>query len=156
MKVTQTIVCFILGAGLACGLFALPTAGAADADTRIPAIIEEGFKVWAAKDASYAFDVWKKGGLLESDAKPATLARYFARMDHTIGNYKSYETIQSKTISQSSKIVYLSVNFEQAAIYGRFLVYHGANGWVIQNMDFSPKPEAIMPWLSFAGEDYTQ
>jgi hypothetical protein len=155
MKITQIVASFFLGTGLACGLFA-PPVGAADTDAQIPAIIQEGFKVWAAKDASYAFDIWKKGGLLETDVKPATLARYFARMDHTIGSYKSYDTIQSKTISQSSKIVYLSVNFEQAAIYGRFLVYRAGNGWVIQNMDFSPKPEAIMPWLSFAGEDYTQ
>jgi hypothetical protein len=46
------------------------------------------------------------------------------------------------------------VNFEQAAVYGRFLLYRADKGWVVQNMDFSPKPEAIMPWLAFEGGTY--
>lgn len=142
---------------LACVLFALPRAIAADAGGPIPAVIQAGFKYWAAKnDASYAFDIWKKGGLLDTDAKPAELARYFGRIDHTVGNYKSFETIQSKPIGDSSRIIYLSINFEHAAVYGRFLVYRTDKDWVVQNMDFSPKPEAIMPWLAFTGENYEQ
>ena len=127
---------------------------AADSSAPVPSLIQGGFSLWAKKGASYAFDVWKIGGLMEGDNKPAALASYFSRMDRTIGNYKSYEVITTKTIGQASQIVYLSMNFEQAAIYGRFLLYRADKGWVVQNMDFSPKPEAIMPWLAFAGGTY--
>lgn len=144
--------CIILSAGL----LAPPATNAADANQKIPGIIQDGFKSWAGRDASYAMDVWKKGGLLENDSKPAALARYFNQMDRALGKYKSYDAIDSKPVSQSSKIIYLSVNFEQAAVYARFLVYRTDNGWVVQNMDFSAKPEAIMPWLAFAGENYGQ
>ena len=92
---------------------------------------------------------------MEDDSKPGALATYFGRMDRTLGNYKSYDVIENKRVSQSSQIVYLSMNFERAAIYGRFLLYRTDKGWVVQNMDFSPKPEAIMPWLAFAGGNYT-
>jgi len=122
----------------------------------MPAVIDAGFKLWAAKNVSYAFDAWKKGGLLENDSKPVTLSRYFSRMDRTLGNYLSYEPVQTKSVGDSTRIVYLAIRFEHAAMYARFLTYRSANGWLIQNMDFSPKPEAMMPWLTFEGEDYTQ
>ena len=93
---------------------------------------------------------------MEDDGKPEKLAGYFSRMDRTLGGYKSHEMIESKQIGQSSRIFYLSINFERAAVYARFLVYRTDKDWVVQNMDFSAKPEALMPWLAFAGSDYTQ
>jgi len=157
MNTCQAILRSVALIGLVCGLSALPTAVAADANPPVPAIIQDGFKSWAAKnDASYAFDVWRKGGLLETDAKPAQLARYFGQMDHVVGNYKSFEAIDSKPVGRSSRIVYVAINFQNAAVYGRFLMYRTDKDWVVQNMDFSPKPEAIMPWLAFTGEDYSQ
>jgi hypothetical protein len=141
-------VCFGLG---------VPRSHAAGADEPIPGIIEDGFKAWAAKGTAYnALDIWKKGGLLETDAKPMTLTRYFSQMDHSLGKYKSFESVQTKTISQSSHILYLAINFEHGAIFGRFLLYRTDKDWVVQNMDFSSKPEALMPWLAFTGENYDQ
>jgi hypothetical protein len=137
-------------------LLAAPLSVSAAPDLSVPSIIKDGFKIWPAKDASYAIDIWKKGGLLENDNKPNILARYFGQMDHTLGHYLSYEAIDSKPVGQSSKILYVAINFDQAAVYGRFLLYRTGSGWVVQNMDFSAKPEAIMPWLSFAGENYGQ
>lgn len=138
-----------------CLLFILP-ATAADSNVPTPQIVQDGFNIWAKKGASYAFDTWKVGGVLENDNKPSVLSNYFFRMDRTIGNLKSFEIIQSKRVSQNSQILYLSLNFEKAAIYGRFLLYRTEKGWVVQNMDFSPKPEALMPWLAFAGETYNE
>lgn len=137
-------------------LFALPMAASATPDLSVPAIIKDGFRIWPGKDASYALDIWKKGGLLDNDSKPAQLSRYFSQMDHTFGNYRSFDAIDSKPVSQSSKIVYVAINFQNAVVYARFLVYRADNGWVVQNMDFSPKPEAVMPWLAFSGENYGQ
>lgn len=129
-------------------------AGAADSNAQAPAIIQDGFSLWAKKGVSYAFDAWKIGGLMEDDAKPGSLSRYFGRMDRAVGNFKTYEVIETKRINSSSQIIYLSLNFERAAVYGRFLLYRTDKDWVVQNMDFSPKPEAIMPWLAFAGGAY--
>ena len=158
MNITKTFLRVALILGIVCGGFALPVARAADSDASIPTIIQNGFKSWAAKDASYAFDIWKMGGLLENDSKPAKLAGYFARMDRTLGKCISCELIESKRIGDSSRTVYMSINFEHAAVYARFLMYRPTKDkdLVVQDMDFSPKPEAIMPWLSFAGQDYGQ
>ena len=138
-----------------CLVFA-PLTRAADTDTPLPAIIGIGFKLWAAKDVSYAFDAWKTGGLLENDNKSGRLASYFNRMDRTLGNFKGYDIVDSKRVSANSRTVYVAINFEHAAVFGRFLVYRADKDWVVQDMDFSPKPEAVMPWLAFAGQDYSQ
>ena len=130
---------------------------AADPDAAIPPVIDQGFQMWAKKaSSSYAMDIWKKGGLLEDDRKPNLLANYFSRIDRTVGNFKSYEMINAKQINGSSQIIYLSINFEHAAVYARFLLYRPDKSWVVQNMDFSTKPEGIMPWLAFSDLNYSE
>jgi hypothetical protein len=157
MRITRIVPLTALAAAIVCScLFQAPRAGAADSDA-VPAIIDNGFAAWAKKGyATYAFDIWKKDGLLDDLRKPAALTAYFKNLDRTLGSYKTYEIVATKHVGASSLIVYLSVNFEHAPVYGRFLVYQTGKDWVVQNIDFSMKPEALMPWLAFAGEDYSQ
>ena len=70
-------------------------------------------------------------------------------MARPLGNYKSYELIETKGIGQTSRTVYLSMIFERGIVYARFLVCRADKDWVVQDMDFNTKPEAIMPWLTF-------
>lgn len=139
-----------------CLLPLLHVRAAEGSSSAVPAIVQNGFKAWAKnRDASWAFDVWKIGGLLERDNKPGILSRYFRDMDQTLGSYLSYEVIDTKRVGQNSTIVYLSVNFAHAAVFGRFMLYQGDKDWVVQNMDFNARPEAVMPWLAFEGGTYT-
>ena len=122
-----------------------------------PDIIQNGFNAWAKnRSASWAFDVWKIGGLMELDNKPVILSRYFLQMEQPLGNYVSYELVETRRLGQNSEVLYVAINFDRAAVFGRFMLYLTAKGWVVQNMDFSPKPEAMMPWLAFEGGTYTQ
>ena len=89
---------------------------------------------------------------MEGSNKAGTIARSFRNLSGALGNYKSHEVIQSKSISQASQVLYLAVNFERGVVYGRLLVYRTEKDWVVQNMDFSERPEALMPWLAFEGE----
>jgi len=128
----------------------------AETNTFVPPIIQDGFAMWAKRDPSYAFEVWRKGGILEFDRKISVLSNYFKNLERTTGGYKSYDTIVTKQISQRSETVYVAVNFEHCAIYARFMLYRDDKGWVVQNMDFNSKPESIMPWLAFEGTDYSE
>lgn len=128
-------------------------ASAADTNQGLPAVIEAGFQAWTKGGGIDAILMaWQRGGLLEGSNKAATEARYFRSLLPTLGNYRSHELIHSKAISRASQIVYLSINFERGVVYGRFLVYRADKDWVVQNMDFSERPETIMPWLAFEGE----
>ncbi len=89
---------------------------------------------------------------MEGTTKAAVQAAYFRNLSSALGNYKSHEVLESKAIGHSSQVLYLSINFEKGAVYGRFLLYRTERDWVVQNMDFNARPEAIRPWLAFEGE----
>lgn len=143
---------FGLLVGSCCLLLPAWTSGA-DSNQALPALIEAGFQAWTKGGGIDAILMtWERGGLLEGSNKAAVQARYFRSLMPALGNYKSHELIHSKAISRTSQVVYLSINFERGIVYGRFLVYRTDKDWVVQNMDFSERPEAIMPWLAFEGE----
>jgi hypothetical protein len=125
-------------------LFALGSF-AADPPSSIPPAIQKGLTLYERGGAEVAFDAWQHGGLLDGDGRVASKVRAFKEMTTAIGNYRSSEVIAVKEIGNNSRIVYLCMNFKRGAIYGNFLLYRGENDWVVQNLFFSTRPEAIMP-----------
>jgi hypothetical protein len=138
------------------GMLWLMPAVEAAAKPSVPPVVQDGFTAWNKGGAILAFDVWRKGGLLEDNGKVASQSGYFKRLDQALGNYRSYDVVESKSIGVNSQILYLSMDFERGAVYARFLVYHTGKAWVVQDMDFSTKPEAIMPWVAFQGVNYAE
>jgi hypothetical protein len=150
MKFARILVRSALFFGLGSCLFSCSgPAGGADPNPSLPPIIQSGFTMLTKGGVDLALDVWRKGGLMEAENKPAVQSAYFKRLDRALGNYRSWEPVELKKISPSSMILYLSMNFDRGAVYARFVLYRTAKDWVVQNMDFSTKPEAIMPWLAF-------
>lgn len=128
----------------------LPILRAADADLTnpIPAIVQAGLAVFASGGAEPAVLAWRKGGPLEGEKDATAQTENFRQMERSFGHYRSYELIETKDIAKSSKIIYLAMNFERGASFARFLVYRTRKDWIVQDMDFDTKPEAIMPWLA--------
>lgn len=141
-----------LGVGGGCWLL-LVKARAADSRSPIPSVIEAGFSLWTKGGAiDGVLNVWQKGGLLEGDNKVVSQANYLRRINQVAGNYRSHEVLETKSIGRSSEVLYLSIHYERAAVYARFLLYRTEKDWVVQNVDFSVRPEALMPWLAFEGD----
>jgi len=146
----------VLGLGCSCWLL-LPKVRAADPPPTAPPVIEAGFALWTKGAAmETVFNVWQKGGLLEGATKVSTQANYIRRIAQVAGSYQSHEVMQTKPIGRTSQVLYLEISFERAAVYARFLLYRTEKDWVVQNMDFSERPEALMPWLAFEGDRSTQ
>ncbi len=114
----------------------------------VPAIIQKGFALYASGGTAPAFGTWRQGGLLERDNLVSERAERFNTMANLLGNYRGYDLVDAKEIGKSSRILYLSIHFDRGAMYARFLVYRAEKDWVVQNMDFNTRPEAIMPWLA--------
>jgi hypothetical protein len=128
----------------------------ADSTGNIPPAIQKGLTLYERGGADVAFDAWQHGGLLDGDARVASKVRAFKEITATIGNYRASEVIALKEIGKSSRIVYIAMNFKRGAVYGNFLLYKGESDWVVQNMFFSTRPEAIMPWLALEKESEPQ
>jgi hypothetical protein len=93
---------------------------------------------------------------MEGDRKVVAEASYFKRLDPAMGGFKGFDVVQTQTISSSSELVYLAINFQRAVVFGRFLVYRADQDWVVQNMDFNVKPEALVPWLALPAAGATE
>ncbi len=140
------LVLSLLCAGL---LLSAPTA-TADPNPPVPAVLDAGFSFYAKAGAELALDTWRKGGLAEVDGvKIAAQLGYIRQAERAVGNYRSYDVIEARRIGASSRILYLSINYQRGAVYARFVVFRTEKDWVVQSMDFSLKPETIMPWLAF-------
>ncbi|MGD0538403.1 MAG: hypothetical protein ABSC03_12260 [Verrucomicrobiota bacterium] len=141
---------FILALGLlgACCLGRAP-GQAAPADASARGVLEAGFSLYAKGGADLALDTWRKGGLAEMDSgKLASQNAYLRQAERAMGNYRSYEAVQTKRVGANSQILYLAINYQRGAVYARFLLFRTERDWVVQSMDFSLKPEAVMPWLA--------
>ena len=121
---------------------------AADTRSSLPSILETGFSLFTKGGADPALDAWRKGGLAENDSRANAQVAFFRQLDSAIGNYRSHEVIDTKRIGSSSQIFYVGINFERGTVFGRFLLYRTEKDWVVQSMDFSTRPEAIMPGLA--------
>lgn len=133
--------------------FGSVAASAADSNPVLPSVIQAGFDSWAkGGGVEGAIYLWQKGGLLEGSNRAADASGRLQRASQNLGSYVGCEQLRTDSIGKSSLVLYLSLNFQRGAVYARFLLYHTDKSWVVQDMDFSTHPEAIMPWLSFAGE----
>jgi hypothetical protein len=139
---------FVLGIGC---LWQFSQVGMADISPSIPSVVQKGLRLYESGGPEPAFDTWRHGGLLDGAGRTETDVRNFKEMVSPIGNYVSCDLIESREIGRTSRIVYLSMNFERGVVYASFLVYNAQKDWVVQKMDFNTKPETIMPWLALEG-----
>lgn len=122
---------------------------AAEPGSGLPPVVQSGLTLLASGGPQPAVDTWFQGGILERDegANTATERRLKAFADR-LGNYRSYESIETRAIGRTSQILYLALNFERGAVYARFLVCRADKQWVVQSLAFDLTPEALMPWLA--------
>lgn len=113
----------------------------------LPRVIEEGLNAYASGGAEAAVAAWLKGGPGEGERVAEAEADKFKRMERFFGRYKSYESIDTKDIGKSSKVIYLALNFERGAIFASFIVYKTDKDWVVTGWDTNTKPQLIFPWL---------
>ncbi len=138
----------VLGLGWSfASLLAQPAAGGPA--PALPAILQDGFTSWTKGGGiDSALYIWQKGGLMDGGNKTRGQSSFLRSIAQATGSYRSYEWLESKPIGRSSQIIYLCINYEHGAVFARFLLYRTEKDWVVQDMDFSVKPESIMPWLA--------
>ena len=150
MKVFKLIALSASSLALALGfLLPLVRTTAAENESPIPPVIQSGFVFFEKQHPEQGLDAWKAGGLVGELFPLVANGEYFKQAERTLGKYESYEWIATKKVGQSSRVIYLSINYSRGAVFARFLMYRAAKSWVVQSMDFNTRPEALMPWLTY-------
>jgi len=113
---------------------------------KIPEIITNGLTVYKASGAEAALVEWLKGSPVEGQKDALSQSNILKQVETYYGPYKDYSLINIKDITDTAKIVYLQLNYENGPVFAYFVVYKkGGGGWIITSFQFHTEPMAILP-----------
>jgi hypothetical protein len=121
-------------------------AGSADSDSdKVPKFIQAGMDAYKAEGPEAAIKAWIKGSALEGSRDALTQANGLRQIGDYYGNYKAFEVSSSRTISPSTRIFYLTLEFEKGPAFAKFVIYKATEDWILVSFNFNTKPELILP-----------
>src|SRR5262245_25202096 len=126
--------------------FSVLVASAEEASPALPAVLLAGLEAYKTGGPEAAIKAWVKGGPFEGSKEAVAQSNMFQQMQAYVGAYTSYDVVQVHTLTKSTKIIYLIMNFESGPIYGRFVAYKPMDrDWVLPAFDFNGKVEVVFP-----------
>jgi len=111
----------------------------------LPPIIKSGLVAYKSEGPEAAIKAWLKGSPLEGNRDALTQVNMLRQIQDYYGSYQSFDAISSHNLTPNTQIVYFAMNYEKGPVFGKFLIYHGADGWVMVSFTFNTKPELILP-----------
>ena len=118
---------------------------AALAETDLPNIVLTGLSEYKAKGPEAAVKAWIKGSAFETSLEAQSQANTFRQVETMYGAYSGYQVIKIKEISKTSKMIYLSMDYEKGPLFASFLSYKSGDKWLLSSFTFNMKPEVILP-----------
>ena len=118
------------------------------ATEEIPKIIQFGLDTYKSEGPESAIKAWVKGGPYDGNRDVAVgQANILRQAQGLYGTYRGYELIHEQDVSASVRVFYLTLNFERGPVFARFIVFRSEQGAMITALNFSVKPEDIVPNL---------
>ena len=117
----------------------------AQADQDIPDVVLAGLNEYKANGPEAAIKAWIKGSAYETSVEALSQANLFRQVETMYGKFQGYQLIKNKEITKSSKVIYITMDFERGPVFASFLVFQGKEKRVIASFNFNTKPEAILP-----------
>lgn len=115
------------------------------AGDEVPGIVISGLNAYKSGGAEAAMKAWLKGGALETSVETLSQANALKQIESIYGPYIGYEIIEAKDVTKTSKIVYLSLNYQKGPVFARFMAYRSGNKWILPDFDFNTKAYQILP-----------
>jgi len=111
----------------------------------IPKILLSGFDAYKAEGPEAAIRAWLKGSSIEGSKDALSQANVLRQVQDYYGSYKTFELIQSRNLTPTTRVIYLALNYEKGPLFAKFMVYKTAEGWILVNFSFNTKEEFIIP-----------
>jgi hypothetical protein len=115
--------------------------------SEIPKIVQFGLETYKSEGPEAAVRAWVKGGPFDGNKDMFSQITFLRQIQQSFGSYTSFEVIRIQDISASVRVIYLTLSFEKGPVFGRFIVYRSQQGSVLTALNFSAKPEEIVPNL---------
>ena len=141
---------YFFGTAIFISFFLLPLQNlqADEAKEKEPPLIAKGLAAYKVSGPEAAIKVWIKGSAMEKKREESlAYAENFKQVGEFYGKYLGYQLIEVKEITETSRVVIISMNYELGPVYAKFLTYKAKTGWILVSFDFNTKPEIILPAL---------
>ncbi len=115
------------------------------AENDLPNIVVTGLNDYKTKGPEAAVKAWIKGSAFETSLEALSQANTFKQVETMYGAYTGYQVIKVKGITKTSKIVYLSMDYEKGPLFASFLTFKSGDKWLLASFTFNMKPEVVLP-----------
>lgn len=115
----------------------------------LPSIVLAGLNDYSFKGADGAIKTWTKGGILEGSREAATQLALLKEIESLYGTFSSGHLIETHALTSRAQLVYVTLNYDRGPAFARFVAYREIakvkEEWILSDLSFSTKPEAILP-----------
>jgi hypothetical protein len=131
----------------ACAM-AAPDAG------RLPPIVRSGFTQYKSDGAQAAVTAWMVGSPIALGDQPERVVHALRQFEDRFGAYQDFHAVRIVTISPTTQMIYLQLDYLNGPAFGKFLVYQAReNAWNIVSFSFGADPEALWGYSLFGAPD---
>lgn len=135
-------------ARLLCACFLLlpvATAVSQSADAGIPKILATGFDSYKSAGLDEAVRVWLRGSPLEGTQEAASQESVLHATQAAYGPYRGFDLASVRQVSPSTRIVYLTIDYEKGPLFAKFVMFHAEPGWIVTSLLFNTNDTAVLP-----------
>jgi len=113
----------------------------------IPSIIRSGFSEYKTFGSKKAVKAWMKNGPNEINYESLPVINDLQYVENLYGNYKNYELIKIVKLTNSTTVLYISINYDLGALFSKYIIYNIGGEELVTKMEVNTNPEIIMPSL---------
>lgn len=114
----------------------------------VPQIITSGVEAYKTTGAESAVKTWLKGGPLEGQKEALRQAQTMEVFEDYYGKVTGTHLILSRNLTETSKVVYVTLDFEKGPVFCKFTLYRVGKDWIVINFLFNTKESEIIPeWV---------
>jgi hypothetical protein len=112
---------------------------------QIPHIISAGFDSYRMAGAGEAMRVWVHGGPLEGTPDAEKQEKILFATQGIYGPWRGFSVVATRDVSASTRIVYLTIDYEKGPLFAKFLMFHSQPGWIVSSLVFDTEENDVLP-----------
>ncbi|MBU2628274.1 MAG: hypothetical protein KKE61_06640 [Proteobacteria bacterium] len=112
----------------------------------IPQMIKAGLDAYKTGGPEAAIADWIKDSPYEGSKDAMSQANIFKQIESFYGSYIDYNPIAIIYLTPSTRLVYLSMDFDNGPVFAEFMIYKKNKGWILSGkFNFHTEPRKILP-----------
>lgn len=139
MRRIALLLCLVAG-------FMTPAAFGQESIGDIPKVIVSGFDAYKMGGPGEAMRTWLRGSAVEGTADAITQASALHSAQELYGPWRGYEIISTHQISASTRILYITINYDKGPLFAKFTLYRSEQfGWIVSSLLFNTNDAEVLP-----------